>query len=125
MPTIHGLRNSPSPVKEFKHFRILTLAGITMKLAEWARKNGVHCVSARRWFRAGILPIPARQHSPGTIFVDDVLITAGSAVRVMNESELKGDLTRDMVDILISLCARLYCRVAAMDPVNAARMVLP
>ncbi|MDA8102250.1 MAG: IS607 family transposase, partial [Nitrospiraceae bacterium] len=31
-----------------------------MKLAEWARDNGVSRQSAARWFHAGILPVPAR-----------------------------------------------------------------
>ena len=40
-----------------------------MKLAEWARVNGVRKDTAYRWFHAGILPAPAMQLPTGTIFV--------------------------------------------------------
>ena len=42
-----------------------------MKLADWARKQGIDYKTAYRWFRAGILPIPSRQLPTGTILVDD------------------------------------------------------
>jgi putative resolvase len=45
-----------------------------MKLAEWARSNGVHPQTAYRWFRQGTMPVPARRLPSGTILVD----TAGS-----------------------------------------------
>jgi putative resolvase len=45
-----------------------------MKLAEWARANGVHPQTAYRWFRQGTMPVPARRLPSGTILVD----TAGS-----------------------------------------------
>jgi len=32
-----------------------------VKLAEWARANGAHPKTAYRWWRAGILPVPARK----------------------------------------------------------------
>jgi putative resolvase len=41
-----------------------------MKLAEWARVNGVHPQTAYRWFRQGTMPVPARRLSSGTILVD-------------------------------------------------------
>ncbi|MDZ5447233.1 IS607 family transposase [Micromonospora sp. 4G57] len=41
-----------------------------MKLAEWACRNGVHPQTAYRWFREGIMPVPARRLSSGTIMVD-------------------------------------------------------
>jgi putative resolvase len=42
-----------------------------MKLAAWARANGVHPQTAYRWFRQGTMPVPARRLSSGTILVDD------------------------------------------------------
>jgi len=32
-----------------------------MKLSDWARKQGVSYITAWRWFKAGKLPVPARQ----------------------------------------------------------------
>jgi putative resolvase len=43
-----------------------------MKLAEWARRNGVHPQTAYRWFREGTMPVPARRLPSGTIMVDVV-----------------------------------------------------
>ncbi|HVA60402.1 MAG TPA: IS607 family transposase [Mycobacteriales bacterium] len=42
-----------------------------MKLADWARANGVHPKTAYRWWRAGTLPVPARQVNARVILVDD------------------------------------------------------
>lgn len=41
-----------------------------MKLSEWARQQGVSYRTAWNWFRAGVLPVPARQLPTGTILVD-------------------------------------------------------
>jgi putative resolvase len=41
-----------------------------MKLAVWARANGVHPQTAYRWFRQGTMPVPARRLPSGTILVD-------------------------------------------------------
>ncbi len=42
----------------------------TMKLADWARQNGVDYKTAYRWFRANTLPVSAWQHpQTGTILV--------------------------------------------------------
>jgi putative resolvase len=41
-----------------------------VKLAEWARRNGVHPQTAYRWFREGAMPVPARRLPSGTIMVE-------------------------------------------------------
>ncbi|MFE0375001.1 IS607 family transposase [Streptomyces inhibens] len=41
-----------------------------MNLTEWARAQGVHPQTARRWFREGTLPVPARRVGPRTILVN-------------------------------------------------------
>ena len=41
-----------------------------MKLSTWAKQNGVPYKTAWKWFKAGILPAPARQLPTGTILVD-------------------------------------------------------
>ena len=42
-----------------------------MKLAAWARANGVHPQTAYRWFRQGRMPVPARRLPSGTILVQE------------------------------------------------------
>jgi putative resolvase len=44
----------------------------SVKLAEWARANGVHPQTAYRWFREDRMPVPARRLESGTIWVDAV-----------------------------------------------------
>ena len=48
-----------------------------MNLTDWARANGVHPQTARRWFREGTLPVPAERVGPRTILVN---IEANSTV---------------------------------------------
>ena len=52
-----------------------------MKLAEWARANGVHPQTAYRWFREDRMPVPARRLESGTIWVDAA--PAGESGRVV------------------------------------------
>ena len=52
-----------------------------MKLSEWAAQQGVHHQTAWRWWKAGTLPVPARQLASGTILVDVPAAAAGSAGR--------------------------------------------
>ncbi len=40
-----------------------------MKLAAWARTQGVHPKTAYRWFHRGVLPVPDHQLDTGTILV--------------------------------------------------------
>jgi putative resolvase len=40
-----------------------------MKLATWAKENGISYITAYRWFKSGILPIKSIQMSTGTILV--------------------------------------------------------
>jgi putative resolvase len=42
-----------------------------MKLSEWAKKQGVSYRTAWRWFKAGILPVPVKQLSNGTIILSE------------------------------------------------------
>ena len=43
----------------------------SMKLAAWAKENGVSRQTATRWFHSGVLPVDARQLSTGTILVEE------------------------------------------------------
>jgi putative resolvase len=53
-----------------------------MKLSEWAAQQGVHYQTAWRWWKRGILPVPARQLASGTILVD-VPAAAGAGGRTV------------------------------------------
>jgi putative resolvase len=67
-----------------------------MKLAAWARANGVHPQTAYRWFRQGTMPVPARRLPSGTILVE------------VPSSDGDGDGTADPRVVL-------YARVSAHD----------
>lgn len=43
---------------------------LDVRLSEWAEREGVHYQTAWKWFRDGMLPVPARQTATGTILVD-------------------------------------------------------
>jgi putative resolvase len=70
-----------------------------MKLAEWARGNGVHPQTAYRWFRQGTMPVPARRLPSGTILVDTPGNPSGARVvlyaRVASH-EQRADLDRQI-----------------------------
>ncbi|GAC1580451.1 MAG: IS607-like element IS1535 family transposase [Candidatus Dormibacteria bacterium] len=71
-----------------------------MKLADWARRNGVHPKTAQRWFERGVLPVPARRVGPRTILVEQrASAAAGVALyaRVSSHdqrADLEGQLGR-------------------------------
>jgi putative resolvase len=41
-----------------------------MKLSEWAEDQGIHYMTAWRWWKAGKLPVPAYQTPSGSIIVE-------------------------------------------------------
>ncbi|MFF5209812.1 hypothetical protein [Streptosporangium sp. NPDC000396] len=90
-----------------------------MKLAQWARSQGIHPQTAYRWFREGKMPVPARRLSTGTIVVDGPAAQSlGGAVlyaRVSSHGETTDDLVRGMIEVLTSMCARLYGRRGARN----------
>ncbi len=51
-----------------------------MNLGAWAERNGVARVSAYRWFRGGLLPVPARRVG-WLIVVDEPIGGAGPRAR--------------------------------------------
>lgn len=69
-----------------------------MKLSDYAREEGVHYITAYRWWRDGKLPLPARQLPSGTIVVDK---PRGSADGValyarVSSSDQREDLERQV-----------------------------
>ncbi len=70
-----------------------------MKLAEWARKQGVHPQTAYRWFREGRMPVPARRLASGTIWVEVAPAAAGGRVVVyarVSSHDQRQDLDRQV-----------------------------
>ncbi len=70
-----------------------------MKLSQWARTQHIHPRTAMRWFRAGTLPVPARQLPSGTILVEEPL--TGGAERValyarVSSHDQRADLDRQL-----------------------------
>lgn len=187
-----------------------------MKLANWAKQQGISYRTAHRWFQAGTLPVSSMQLPTGTILVnvkadepnktnniaiyarvsssgqkedlerqlgrlveyasknnitivksvseigsglngkrkkllrllgdteiDGILVehkdrlarfgveyfeallaASGRKLLVANEAEMKDDLVQDMVDLLTSMCARLYGRRSAKNKAKRAMKVI-
>jgi predicted site-specific integrase-resolvase len=74
-----------------------------MKLADWARKNGISYLTAWRWFNEGKMPVPCIQAKTGTILVttDDNFISRKTAIytRVSSQDQ-KQDLDRQVGRVL-------------------------
>ena len=69
-----------------------------MDLAAWAERNGVARVSAYRWFRSGVLPVPARRVGR-LILVDDPSVSVEPRSRAavyarVSLADQKADLDR-------------------------------
>jgi predicted site-specific integrase-resolvase len=74
-----------------------------MNLAAWAERNGVARVSAYRWFRAGLLPVPARKVGR-LILVDDPTAETGRRGRTavyarVSSADRKADLDRQVAGV--------------------------
>jgi predicted site-specific integrase-resolvase len=74
-----------------------------MNLAAWAERNGVARVTAYRWFRAGLLPVPA-QRVGRLILVDEPTGKAGVCGRTavyarVSSADQKADLDRQVARV--------------------------
>ena len=66
-----------------------------MNLKEWAVANGVHPVTAYRWFREGKLPVPATRVG-GLILIDQPVSTAPTGVTVVYARVSSPDQRQDL-----------------------------
>jgi putative resolvase len=57
----------------------------------------------------------------GSEYIESALAPSNRKVVIVNDTEMKDDLVQDMVDVLTSLCARLYGKRA---PKNKAKRAL-
>lgn len=75
----------------------VSLSGV--KLAEWARTQGVHPQTAYRWFREDRMPVPARRLDSGTIWVDVADVRSDGRVVVyarVSSHDQRADLDRQV-----------------------------
>ena len=72
-----------------------------MKLSEWAERQGIHYMTAWRWWKAGKLPVPAYQTPSGSIMVELPEVSSGRAViyaRVSSHDQ-RSDLDRQIARV--------------------------
>jgi putative resolvase len=98
-----------------------------VNLTEWAKAQGVHPQTARRWFREGTLPVPAMRVGPRTILVNieanqavDVVGGVGLYARVSSH-EQKTDLERQAAR-LVEWAAKAGHRVVRVESEIASGM---
>ena len=76
---------------------------VRVNLKEWAAANGVGYTTARRWYRDGLLPVPARKVG-GLVLVDESTVPAGRPVAVVyarvSSADQKPDLDRQVARIV-------------------------
>ena len=71
----------------------------SMKLAAWAKENGVARQTATRWFDSGVLPVDARQLSTGTVLVEERPLRDRTGVALfarVSSSDQRSDLDRQL-----------------------------
>jgi predicted site-specific integrase-resolvase len=72
-----------------------------VNLKEWARQQGVHPVTAYRWFREGNLPVPARR--AGRLILVDTAATAPAGVVAVyarvSSADQRADLDRQVARV--------------------------
>jgi putative resolvase len=70
-----------------------------MKLADWARQQGITYKTAHKWFQKGLLPVPAQQLPSGTILVDPAATEGTTQVALyarVSGSDQHADLDRQL-----------------------------
>src|SRR5271154_38680 len=73
-----------------------------MKLSEWAKQQKISYRTAWRWFKLGILPVPAKQLANGTILIseqDKTKMLVGIYARV-SSTDQKNDLNGQVARLL-------------------------
>ncbi len=86
--------------------------------------NG-HCVKLRKLLADPTVTRIVVEHRDrlarfGVEHLDAALSATGRSIIVINPDEVKDDLVRDMVEVLTSMCARLYGRRSAARRAKAA-----
>ncbi|MEO3794759.1 IS607 family transposase [Nonomuraea sp. B10E15] len=73
-----------------------------MKLAEWARRQGVSYQTAWRWVKDGKMPVPVRQAPSGTWIVEETPAATGRVVAYcrVSSADQKPDLDRQIARVV-------------------------
>ena len=93
-----------------------------MRLAEWARQQGLDYKTAYRWFRSGILPVPSKQLPTGTILVEPVPLAEkrGAAVYARVASgDQKKDLERQLARLVEHATAKGLSIVKSVSEIGS------
>ena len=93
-----------------------------MKLAEWAKQQGLDYKTAYRCFRAGILPVPSKQLPTGTILVEPVPLAEkrGAAVYARVASgDQKQDLERQLARLVEHATAKGLSIVKSVSEIGS------
>lgn len=94
-----------------------------MKLAEWARRNGVHPQTAYRWFREGTMPVPARRLPSGTIMVevtDDARQGQVVVYALVSSADQRADLDRQVARVTAWVTGRDMAVARVVTEVGSA-----
>jgi len=70
-----------------------------MRLAAWARRQGISYKTAWRWVKDDVMPVPWQQSPTGTILVDAPMGEKPSAVALyarVSSHDQRGDLDRQL-----------------------------
>lgn len=110
------------------------------RLRDYAAKNGLHVIQEVKEVGSGlnghrkqlikILADPSAsiilvEHRDrlarfGSEYIEAALRAFNRELKVINETECANDLVQDMIDVLTSFCARLYCRRSAKNRAKKA-----
>jgi predicted site-specific integrase-resolvase len=97
-----------------------------MKLADWARQEGIDYKTAFRWFKAGILPLPSTQLPTGTILVhlpkiDETKETKRAALYArVSSHDQKDDLQRQLARLVEYATKNSYNVVETSSEIGSA-----
>jgi predicted site-specific integrase-resolvase len=101
------------------------------KLSDWAKEHGVHYRTAMVWLHEGKLPVQVSRTPGGHYrvnelarfgveYIEAALQAQCRSLVVAEASEQKLDLVQDFIDVVTSMCARIYGRRAASNRAKKA-----
>lgn len=95
---------------------------ISMKLSDWARKNGISYKTAWRWVKEGRMPVPFEQTPSGTILVHEPEPSTTNAVALyarVSSADQKADLDRQIARLMEFAMAQKLVVVKAVTEIGS------
>jgi len=95
---------------------------ISMKLSDWARKNGILYKTAWRWVKEGRMPVPFEQTPSGTILVHEPEPSTTNAVALyarVSSADQKADLDRQIARLMEFAMAQKLVVVKAVTEIGS------